>query len=136
MAESVPYAVVYNPKDTTTSEDVYASPQAMLVGPGGGSSVTFGSGTTGSLISEGVLADGSMQGGYQCPITPNYSSTAETSTDLGWTVSGAMAAFAYSSGSTLDGVAFLPQQSSCVLPPAAPSFTNLRLKPPLLVPTG
>ncbi len=136
VAESVPYAVVYNPKDTTTSEDVYASPQAMLVGPGGGSSVTFGSGTTGSLTSEGVLADGSMQGGYQCPITPNYSSTAETSTDLGWTVSGAMAAFAYSSGSTLDGVAFLPQQSSCVLPPAAPSFTNLRLKPPLLVPTG
>lgn len=135
VGESIPYAVVYNPNDTTTGENVYSSPQAMLVGPGGGSSVTFGSGTAGSLTSEGVLADGSSQGSYQCPITPNFSSTAETSANLGWTEADPVANFAYSSGSTLDGVAFLPQRSSCALPASpSPSFTTQRPKPPLLMP--
>jgi YVTN family beta-propeller protein len=134
LAESIPFDVVYNPNDTSTSQNVFASPQAMLVGPGGGTSVAFGAGTAGSLTSEGVLADGSAQGGYQCPITSSFSSTGETSTNLGWTVSAPTAAFAYSHGSTLEGVAFLPQQSSCVLPSLSPAFSSLHLvKPPLML---
>jgi hypothetical protein len=88
-------------------------PQAVLVGPGNSTGVTFLAGSAGTVSSSATLQAGTTAPGTVCPVSGTNLWTKETSTGLAWTVTGSKATFGTGAGTPAEGVVFMPQRLAC-----------------------
>jgi hypothetical protein len=121
------FDVVWNPDDPL----FFAAPETVLVGEGGGTAVTFFSGTQGTMGSELGLLNGKSATQTICALVPGIAWTAETGNSLQWSVStNGVAQFAYEAGALTEGVSFLPQDLPCQEPTPTPPIP---VNPPRLI---